>query len=115
MEEEPQLKFPLEFKECPNCGSTRRVAGTIAEQEKQKGKLAKEVQACIQQLTCIITDPRMIALQAPVIIAFMDICADCGTYYCIRAQLGTATPGPAPRKGPNLRGLGFPQNEPKWG
>lgn len=100
-----ELKFPLEFKECPNCGSTKKVAGTIAEQEKKKGKISKEAQACIQQVTCIITDPRMVPLQAPVILIFLDICADCGTVYCIRAQLGVATPKPPPGKGPSMKGF----------
>jgi len=111
---EEELKFPLEFKTCPNCGSTRRVAGTIAEQEREKGKISKEVQACIKQVTCIIADPRMVTLQAPAIIAFVDICADCGTMYCIRAQLGTATPSSPSGKGPGMKDFGLPQNEPRW-
>ena len=100
-----ELKFPLKFDSCPNCGSTKRIAGSVAEQEKEKGRIGKDAQGFIQKLSAIITDPRIAALQAPIVIAFMDICSDCGTYYCVLAQLGTATPGPPSRKGPSLKGF----------
>jgi len=111
---EEELKFPLEFNECPNCGSTRRVAGIIAEQEREKGKIGKDAQMALHQFTSIIADPRMVTLQAPAIIAYVDICADCGTLYCIHAQLGTAAPGSSQGKGSGMKGFGLPQNKPKW-
>ncbi len=103
IKKEEDLKFPMKFDKCPNCGGTKRIAGSILEQERKKGKIGKSLQGVIQQIQCVITDPRLVSLQAPAIIVFMDICADCGTFYCFLAQLGVATPGTQPGKGAGPR------------
>lgn len=110
--ENEEIKFPLEFTQCPSCGSTKRIAAMLLEKEKEKGKAGKDTTGIIQTIQAIIADPRHIVLSAPVVMALVDICADCGTLYCILAQTGTATPGPARGKGQNLMNFGFPQGPP---
>lgn len=105
-EEKQGLKFPLDFNECPSCGSTKRVAETVLNQEKEAKRIGANARAAIHVARSMIADPRMIGLKAPVIIAFLDICAGCGTVYCVHAELGTATT--TLPKGPNIRGLGPP-------
>ena len=107
-----EIKFPLNFNSCPNCGSTRRLADIVLNQEKEKGKVGKEAKASIQVFHAVIADPRMVTFEAPAIMAFMDICADCGTMYCVHAQLGKATRQVTPRG--DMRPFGFPQSKPEW-
>lgn len=104
-DEQKELKFPLDFNECPLCGSIRKVAETILNQEKEAKRIGANARAAIHVAKSMIADPRMIGLKAPVIISFLDICADCGAVYCVHAELGTATTTTLP-KGPNIRGLG---------
>ena len=112
-----EIKFPLTFERCPNCGGTRRLAQSILEQEKEKGKiLGEEVKAAIfTPPPTIITDPRAISLSSPAIVTHYDVCIEkvgdglCGTLYCVRADLGRATVGQAPKGFPS----GFPPGDPR--
>jgi len=92
-----ELKFPLDFTNCPNCNSDRRLSNIILEQEKEKGKMPKESQAFLFTHTSIIAHPNGRWLTAPALITFYDACVDCGTMYCVHAELGTATPGAGPQ------------------
>jgi len=106
-EEKQGLKFPLDFNECPSCGSTKRVAETVLNQEKEAKRISANARAAIHVAKSMIADPRIMGLKAPVIISFWDICADCGAVYCVHTELGTATPTAIP-KGPHIKGLGPP-------
>lgn len=117
-----ELKFPLEFNTCPSCGGTKRLAETVMQQEKEKGKIGEDVKAAIfSPPPVVIIDPRRMSLSSPVIITRFDICIEeqddgtlCGTLYCIRADLGTATPGVKPPKmPPGMQGLGLPHGDPR--
>jgi hypothetical protein len=87
-------RFPMTFDKCPSCGSTKRVAGMIGDEEKAKGRIRKEglAVAFIQQV--VINDPTITVLSAPALMTYYDICADCGDVYCVMAQIGKAQSKP---------------------
>jgi len=93
-----EIKFPLEFKACPNCGSERRLAGELIEQEKEKGKAGPDTVGALNVFSAIIADPRRAILQAPGVTAYTDMCLDCGTIYCVRVDGGKVTPQMKPVK-----------------
>ena len=88
---EEKQEFPKTFDKCPVCGSTRRLAGMIGEQEKAKHKLMANTPVFLNQLQTIVADQAIPSSTVPVLITSLDVCADCGTLYCIRADVGTAT------------------------
>jgi len=106
-----ELKFPIDFDSCPNCGSTRRLAEEVMRKEKDKGKVGEDTKPFAFSGQSLMADPRKTFLSAPILLTFYDVCADCGTVYCVHAELGTATPQMKPRQGPN-RGMGMPFNNP---
>lgn len=87
-----ELKFPLKFEKCPACGSKRRVAEIITNQEKAKGRVGKDRGTCIISYQSLVMDPASggIIYAPPLITTMFDVCADCGTFYCTQADLGTA-------------------------
>jgi len=93
-ENEKELKFPKEFKKCPGCGSTKRIAQTVGDQEKSKGKIAKDTIIVIEQKGSLVYNPfSMIAvLSAPLIISNYDVCAKCGMYYCVYSDMKMVNP-----------------------
>ena len=108
-----ELHFPIDFDKCPVCGSTRRVAEEIMKEEIEKGKIGEGIKAAVTIFQAIITDPRKLQLSVPVLITAIDVCADCGTVYCIHAEKRTGTPQhPIRGSGPSLGNFGFPQNQP---
>lgn len=95
-----ELQFPLNFDHCPNCGSTKRLAETVAKQEKEKGKISEDTHVVMVSYQTLVADPRKMILTVPIISTFVDICADCGTLYCVHAELGMASPSmPYPKSG----------------
>lgn len=87
-----EVKFPLTFSQCPNCGSERKVAKSIVDEEIAAGKLPWDTKGIIMEVKNIYFDPnpKLVAtkIEAPAVRAFMDICADCGTFYCVYAEKG---------------------------
>lgn len=107
-----EIKFPIEFKKCPNCGSTQRVAKILLDQEKERGKAGTLADAGAFMQQALLADPTRPFLSAPVLISLFDICAECGTAYCIRAEVRQATPQMKPPPGPhNTRHFGSPQRD----
>lgn len=88
-----EIKFPLDFKECPVCGSTRRIAGEVLEMQKEKGNIGLESNAYLFPHQSVIADAKRTFLSAPMILTFYDACADCGTVYCIHADVKVVVPG----------------------
>ena len=91
--EQKQVKFPLKFNQCPNCGSEERVTKVVLDNEHTKGKAMKATDSHLIQCQSLITNPNMPFLSAPMVVAYLDACADCGTIYCVRAEVITAVPG----------------------
>jgi len=111
---EPELKFPINFKECPNCGSTRRIAEIVTNEEIEKGNLKPGQRTPFIVARTIVADPqklKLIALTAIgreelVLMGFLDICADCGTVYCVQATKNIGTVGVGQPSGEMPPGFG---------
>ncbi len=104
---EPELKFPVDYPTCPVCGSTRLCIRGMADQEKAKGRMRKELPVAMMQAPSVIFDPNGTMLIAPpVVIQNIDWCYDCGTMRVVHAELGKAEmkmqPGPRPPGGMGL-------------
>lgn len=95
-----EVKYPLEFKACPACGSERRVVEMIRDQEVEKKKVSPQIKMAAQAVTVPVYDPTRPMLSAPVITAVLDICADCGCYYArfvdVQDQVLQMKPGAMP-------------------
>ena len=105
MEEEPKkpIKFPITFPDCPICGCKERVAQSIID---ERGKiLGKEAIGCCFVSQAALVDPNRPAFVIPVLVTYMDICADCGNIYCFRAEKITGHQKP---KGMPSGGLQLP-------
>lgn len=101
-----ELNFPLKFKICPSCASTRRVFETILMQEKDSGKAGPNSQTSSRPLMPqAVADPTKPMFSCPILIISYDICADCGMEYCVRVDLTTGTP--------QMKGFGFRPGDPR--
>lgn len=81
--------FPLEFSKCPACQSTCKITDIIREEEIAKGKMSPDIVLYIGRTITPLLDPSKRALavfSVPGIVAYYNICAECGCYYCVRAE-----------------------------
>lgn len=96
-----KLQVIAEFDKCPGmkdgkpCGSTRRFAGEVAEEQREKGLMGKGLKVGIFQMSGPIADPRkvnqmLVGTKVPIISALLDICMECGTLYAVRLERGDA-------------------------
>ena len=93
MENKPVgLNFPLDFPQCPNCGSKRRVADEVMKELKAAGRAKQEDSSAIVIWQTIVANPHFALFSVPVIISLIDICADCGTVRCFHVEKGQRTP-----------------------
>ena len=99
---EPELKFPIDFKECPNCGSNRRIAEIVTNEEIEKGNLKPGQRTPFIAAKALVFDPKTLKIITPnkevlILLGFFDACADCGTIYCLQAtkNIGTVEMGPS--------------------
>lgn len=107
-----------EFDKCPNCGSTSRLAGSVAEEQTEKGLMDKGLKYGIYEVGGPVLDPRkvnqmLVGTKVPTVTALLDVCLGCGTIYAVRLQRGevslkamVAQPPPGPGQPP---GFGPPQ------
>lgn len=94
--EQDEIQFPVSFNSCPNCGSTRRLVGDLLAKEAEKGRVPPGTKGCVLQQQTLIGDPATAMFGIPVVRTFFDVCADCGTVYCIEAHLGKAVQSATP-------------------
>ena len=89
-------KYPsLDIKQCPNCGSTRRLADEVLQQQIKEKKMPKESAAFIMPYKSVVAmGDRW--LSAPCIFSFYDVCVECGTLYCTHAEVQTVVQGGKP-------------------
>lgn len=87
------------FDKCPACGSRNRIAENVARREQKAGRLGTDFHPVLHQETTVIADPRRVIIgptSVPAIVAHYDCCLDCGCYYCVRLELGSAVIQPRP-------------------
>lgn len=89
---EQKVEFPLTFDQCPVCGSKRRVANEVIQEQKDAGTAKESTQAWLFNHQSIIMDQGRPHIQVPVVLSLYDVCMDCGTVYCIRAEVKMVTP-----------------------
>jgi hypothetical protein len=95
------MEYPKKFPVCPHCGSMVRVIESEAMQELAKGNLKVVTRAsCLTTETAIFdpTSPIIAARDVPVVRAFYDICADCGSLYCVEIDKASARAQPQFRR-----------------
>ena len=90
------IEFPKTFDKCPNCGSEVRIAETVTNQEIAKGKVKPGKKTPFVMARTAIFDKDVVDIfgwrkKAVVLFGFFDVCADCGTFYCIHADEGEGT------------------------
>ena len=94
-----ELKYPLTFTQCPNCGSKHCIVEIETNNEIEKGNLTPGMKIPILMTESHLIDKRQPIKEArkfTALVGYYDICADCGTLYCrqIDKVEGTATPKP---------------------
>jgi len=86
----------LSFIQCPTCGGTRRLAGEVLKLEQEKGKIPKESNVFLfahQSVIESVIARSLNWLSAPIIFSYFDVCVECGTVYCIHAEIQKAVQG----------------------
>lgn len=78
----------FKFTKCPICGGEEMVG------QKVLGKDKRGLEATIHPLA----NPTLVV---PILVVYYDICATCGTRYCVRVEKGSGMVGPPPKL-PNL-------------
>jgi len=98
------IEYPKKFDLCPNCGSMVRIieSETREEASKRKGAVGTEAKTGCLITQSPIFDPTKAAIIAPkkisIIMARYDICADCGTLYCVEVQKSEGSASPQTRR-----------------
>lgn len=101
-----QSRFPIVFGKCPNCGCTDTITQLAWDEEAEKGRVNKDTPVAAEHLQAPLIDPKKtIGITAGILILSVDWCADCGTRYCTKAEIGTGQigmgPAPGQRGGPS--------------
>lgn len=90
------MEYPIQFKVCPCCGSDKRIIESEVNQEKSKGSMKANIKIpCMFSQVALFEPSTLIAPKTfPMITCFFDVCAECGTLYCVEAHKsqGTAQP-----------------------
>ena len=84
-------KFPMVFDKCPSCGSTKRVVGPIADEEKAQGRISPELHgSCRTGVSQVFDGQKVmslgIAVKVPTLFFLHDICANCGLEHIVRIE-----------------------------
>lgn len=79
---------------CPMCGSSERWIVYVAEQEKNKGTMRRDVPAGSKVEQHLVAQPDkapVAGFSAPLILCYYDHCVKCGQEYCFRITWDVAT------------------------
>ena len=98
------MNYPIKFEKCPVCGSDKRIVNEETKIEIEKGNLpdGAKIPALISQSKLVDMSTQMLLVRKsfPVLMGFIDICADCGTLYCVEVQKATGVIDPQVRSQP---------------
>jgi len=101
------LTFPIEFDKCPNCGGDKKVAQSVIDGLIEDGLAGEGLKGFAIVSPTVQGDPKRRQLLLTVLTCFIDVCADCGTLYCVRADLRKMSPEQGGQKPPQIfRGFG---------
>ena len=84
--------FPKKFLECPICGSKNRLVEDQVNSEITAGKLSGDTRMPAIAIQRAIFNPNdktsliVASRNVPVLVMMMDVCSDCGCFYCIEAH-----------------------------
>lgn len=101
--------WPMKWDKCPVCGSIDRLIESEVKDAKAAGLLGPDARIPAMAARSALFDPnpatpRVLAIgkRFPVIVSFFDVCAACGTLYCVEAhkQEGEAAMEFKPRQHP---------------
>lgn len=79
---------------CPVCRSSERVINYVADQEKEAGRIQKDVPAgskVEQHMVAQPGKPPIPGTSAPLVVCNFDHCAKCGQEYCFSITWDVAT------------------------
>ena len=79
----------FKFTKCPICSGEETVGQKV---------LGKE--GALEATVHPLANPALVAA-VPILVVYYDICATCGTRYCVRVEKGSGMVGPPPKL-PNL-------------
>lgn len=103
---EQESRFPLEFKQCHDCGCPDTVSRLAWLEECRKGKISEESKdlfTSLERILMPLIDPkRGVGLTATILIAYYDVCAKCGRRYCTKAETQTGPVQVQPVKAPRF-------------
>jgi len=81
----PEVKLLKEFK-CPHCGEGETITGLALAEIIKRGLCKEGTPYSMQKVIVPLIDPGIAQLTVPVMIVHQDVCANCGTPYCIRVE-----------------------------
>ena len=90
------MQLIAEFSQCPNCGSNRRYADSLAGELKRDGFASPDFHYYLLINQGVVRDPTILesaipfGTTFPVIIVKSDVCMDCGTFYAVRLERDNA-------------------------
>jgi len=107
--------YPVRFDKCPNCGSNQRIVEEKVSSEIAKGNLppGTRIPALVSQAP--IYNPQMVtkliaSRPVNILVGFYDVCADCGTLYCIEMLEQSALMSVKPNNPPMNEAGSYGQN-----
>ena len=81
----PSEKIIAEFKECPICKRTETISQIGSIEARKNGKIPEDSFIFIDAKTTLLGNPNTAIISVDAIITYYDICAGCGTMYCVKA------------------------------
>jgi len=98
------MEFPIEFPKCPSCGSKDTICRQACQNEPS---IPSDTFVSLDKMVTPIQDPNKISLpQVKAILTEYDVCAKCGTRYCVKASIISVPVNVQPRSGQQIRGFG---------
>jgi len=83
------MNYPVKFDKCPACGGEKRLAKEAVAEEKLNLDPGAQIAVLVTQ-TPLFDPNKVVRILAPrkvtVLIGYYDVCADCGTFYCVEMQ-----------------------------
>ncbi|MHB8084366.1 MAG: hypothetical protein ACYDHZ_00875 [Dehalococcoidia bacterium] len=80
--------FPVEIKKCPVCGSPDTMVNVAVEEAKKANKLPHDFPfGSAEKVAAALIDQRFVGAMAPAVLMHFDVCYNCGTRYCTKAEI----------------------------